>query len=320
MTRTKVPKRRWQNPNSATPVFQRGFAGIRAIGIFVEFVFKALFSQMKMEKIKFFKMSGSGNDFILFDNRKGILPLDFPNLVQRVCRRRFSIGADGVLVLEQSQTSDFKMRYFNADGGEAPVCGNGAMCMAKFAQLLGVSKREPVFESSAGLHRAKIRGDLVRVSLEEPSEIKLNLSLEIEGERVEPSFVNTGVPHLVLVWGDIAKAPVLSWGRKLRYHPLFSPQGTNVDFVQVLDENRLRMRTYERGVEGETLACGTGAAAAALIAAWKRLVEPPVEVETRGGNVLRVYFKISEKTAEDVWIEGKAKLTFEGEITLPTES
>ncbi len=271
-------------------------------------------------KLNFVKMSGSGNDFILFDNRRGILPLDLPNLVRMVCRRRFSVGADGVLVLEQSEKADFGMRYFNADGGEAPVCGNGAMCIAKLAQLLGIVGKEPVFESPAGLHRAKIRGDSVMVRLQEPSEVRLGFPLEIGEKTVEASSVNTGVPHLVLVLEEIAKAPILSWGRKLRYHPLFSPQGTNVDFVQVLDENRLRMRTYERGVEGETLACGTGAAAAALIAAWKRLVESPVEVETRGGNVLRVYFKISEKTAEDVWIEGKAELTFEGEISLATES
>ena len=271
-------------------------------------------------RLKFFKLTASGNDFILFDNRRRVLPREPSQLVRKICRRRFSVGADGVLIMEQSQRTDFKMRYFNADGGEAAVCGNGAMCMAKFAQLLGQPKEELLFESSDGLHKAKIKGNLVRVRLAEPSEVKLDLSVEIEGKRLAPSLVNTGVPHLVLFWGDVAEAPLLPWGRRLRYHPLFSPQGANVDFVQVLGENRLRMRTYERGVEGETLACGTGAAASALIAAWKRLVKPPVEVETRGGGILKVYFKISEKTAEDVWIEGKVELTFEGEIILPTET
>ncbi len=273
-----------------------------------------------MGKLKFFKLSGSGNDFILFDNRKGILPQDLPNLVKRICRRRFSIGADGVLVLEQSQTADFRMRYFNADGSEAPVCGNGAMCIAKFAQLLGIVGEEPVFEASDGVHRAKIRGDSVMVKLKEPSEVKLSFPLELGKKTVEASSVNTGVPHLVLILGDVAKVPVLSWGRRLRHHPLFGPEGTNVDFVQVLDEKKLILRTYERGIEGETLACGTGAAAAALVSGWKGMVSPPVEVETRGGDILKVYFKISEKKAEDVWIEGKVELAFEGEISLPTES
>lgn len=273
-----------------------------------------------MRKLEFFKLSGSGNDFILFDNRKGILPQALPDLVKKICRRRFSIGADGVLVLEQSQTTDFGMRYFNADGGEVPICGNGAMCIAKFAQLLGIVGEEAVFESSAGVHRAKISGDSVMVRLQEPSEVKLGFPLEIGEKTVKASSVNTGVPHLVLILGDVAKAPVLSWGRRLRHHPLFGPEGTNVDFVQVLDEKKLRMRTYERGVEGETLACGTGAAASALVSGWKGMVSPPVEVETRGGRILKVHFKISEEKAEDVWIEGKVELTFEGEITLPTEN
>jgi len=273
-----------------------------------------------MRKLEFFKLSGSGNDFILFDNRKGMLPQGLPDLVKRICRRRFSIGADGVLVLEQSEKADFGMRYFNADGGEVPICGNGAMCIAKFAQLLGIVGEEAVFESSDGVYRTKISGDSVMVRLQEPSEVRLGFPLEIGEKTVKASSVNTGVPHLVLILGDVTKAPVLSWGRRLRHHPLFGPQGTNVDFVQVLDKKRLILRTYERGVEGETLACGTGAAAAALVSGWKGMVSPPVEVETKGGRILKVYFKISEEKAEDVWIEGKVESTFEGEITLPTES
>ncbi len=267
-------------------------------------------------KLNFVKLSASGNDFILLDNRKEILPPDLPHLVRGICRRRLSVGADGVLILEQSQIADFRMRYFNADGGEAPFCGNGAMCIAKFAQILGASEKELTLESPDGMHEARVRGESIMVKLGEPSEIRLDIPVESEGERVEASTVNTGVPHLVIILTDVAQAPLLSLGRKLRYHPLFAPQGTNVDFVQVLGGNRLRMRTYERGVEEETLACGTGAAASALIAAWKGLAQPPVEVETKGGGVLKVYFKTTEKTAKDVWIEGKVKLAFEGTVII----
>jgi len=270
-----------------------------------------------LEKIRFFKMSASGNDFILFDNRMGVLPQDLPGLVRRICRRRFSIGADGVLVLEQSQKADFRMRYFNADGGEVPVCGNGAMCIARFAQLLGMVREETAFEAPDGRHKAKIRRDSVMLKLKEPSEVKVGFPLMLGEKTVEASSVNTGVPHLVIILDDVARAPVLSWGRKLRYYPLFGNQGANVDFVQVLDGNRLILRTYERGVEGETLACGTGAAASALIAGWNGMVSPPVEVKTKGGGILKIYFKISEKKAEDVWIEGKVELAFEGKFYLP---
>jgi len=263
--------------------------------------------------MQFYKLSGSGNDFVLFDNRDGALAGDLSGLVQKACARRIGIGADGVLLIEHSDKADFRMRYLNADGGEADFCGNGGRCIAYLAHRLGAAGESMRFEANDGTHQASVDGTTVRLRMADPSDISLAFLLEVEGKGYAASFANTGVPHVVVQVAEVAGFDVVGVGRQIRHHERYQPQGTNANFIEMVNRHRIRIRTYERGVEDETLACGTGSTAAAVVSALRGLVEQPVECLTQGGELLTVYLKINGDKVSNVYLEGQVELVFTGE-------
>jgi diaminopimelate epimerase len=267
-----------------------------------------------MKKIRFWKMSGSGNDFVVVDRRNRSLLEDPSRFAQRVCRRKVSVGADGVLLLEESKRADFRMRIFNADGSEAEMCGNGARCIARFACLQGIAGESMTFETLAGILRAQVSRERVKVQMSEPKDLALHRKIRLQESEVILHCVNSGVPHAVWFYKDLEEAPVQELGRIIRFHEAFSPAGTNVNFVHVADPHHLSIRTYERGVEDETLACGTGAVASALASSALGLVEPPVFIRTRGGEVLTVHFQRKGSEFGEVFMEGSTAIACEGEL------
>ncbi|GIX05781.1 MAG: diaminopimelate epimerase [Candidatus Poribacteria bacterium] len=264
--------------------------------------------------IPFMKFSGAGNDFIIVDNRSlEIKPT--PSFVQKVCARRLSVGADGFLMVEppdDPKAANFKMRYFNADGGEVETCGNGARCIARFAYLNQIADEQMRFETLAGVYAAEVLGDRVKVQMSDPREVRLEFAVPLAEGEWTASFANTGVPHVVYFVEDPEAVDVVRLGRETRYHPLFAPAGTNANFVVVEASDRIRIRTYERGVEDETLACGTGAIASAVTAALLGRVRPPVTVRTAGGFLLRVHFRLENGRPREVYLEGDARLIYRG--------
>jgi diaminopimelate epimerase len=266
--------------------------------------------------LRFTKMHGAGNDFVLLDNRSGDVQLT-PEDITRICDRHHGIGADGVLLLEKAENgADFRMRYYNRDGGEVEMCGNGARCFARFAQRVAGSKNELSFETPAGVIGAKLAGELVSLQMSEPTDMRLALEITAEGEHVRGHFINTGVPHVVVPVGNIEKIDVQKIGAAIRRHELFSPRGANVNFSEKRGRRRIAIRTYERGVEDETLACGTGVVASALIFAATEIVDGPIGVLVRGGSELTVGFKTNGKQFTNVTLTGPADFVFEGTIEL----
>jgi diaminopimelate epimerase len=261
-------------------------------------------------------MNGAGNDFILFDNRTGGIDLDRTQIAH-LCDRHRGIGADGILLLEQpTNRADFRMRYFNADGGEAEMCGNGARCFARFAYKVGRTKEKFSFETPAGVISAELKGDLVTLRMTEPTDLRLNIDLPVAGENRAVHFINSGVPHVVIPVAKIDDADVRGDGAAIRYHKTFSPNGTNVNFIEKRGPNKIAIRTYERGVEDETLACGTGIVASALIFAATEDCEGPVTVLARGGDELQVSFEKDRHQFRDVTLTGPAEFVFEGTIEI----
>lgn len=268
-----------------------------------------------MTTIPFWKMSGAGNDFILIDNRQGIVPQqDLPAFVARVCRRRLSVGADGMILIEGADQIDFKWQFFNSDGSVAEMCGNGARCAARFASLNGIAGDQMAFETIAGVISAQVRGDQVQINVTEPQDFILQEQLMLDGEQVTYGRVNTGVPHVVVQVADIERADVVPVGRQIRRHGHFAPAGTNVNFIAPLADNRWAIRTYERGVEDETLACGTGVVAAALILAAGKGLPSPIALQTRSGSTLKVHFSKTEDGYGDVCLEGDARIIYKGQL------
>ena len=266
-------------------------------------------------RVPFTKMSGNGNDFILIDHREPFLEESrLKDFIQKVCRRRVSVGADGLILIEPSKKADFKWHFYNADGSEAEMCGNGGRCAARFAYLKGIAGPSLKFETLAGILSATVDGKKVKLELTKPFGLKLDETLLVDGEKEDFSFINTGVPHVVLFRKDLEKLDIVKIGRAIRRHSDFAPAGTNVNFASVQKGNQLAVRTYERGVEDETLACGTGVVASALVAAFKGLVKSPVSVRTRGGEVLTVHFEIEGKEVKRVFFEGDVHIIYEAEM------
>lgn len=265
--------------------------------------------------LQFAKMTGAGNDFIVIDDRANSVGEDARELAKQLCRRRLSVGADGLILVLPSTRCDFRMRYFNADGSEADMCGNGGRCVARFAFQRGIAKSEMCFESRSGTHTAAvINDDEVRLAMTDPRALLLNFEIGLKGQKVKVHRVNTGVPHAVLEVDDLEQYPVFDAGRAIREHRRFMPDGTNADFVQLIDGHTIALRTYERGVEDETLACGTGAVAAAVVMAAQGKLAPPVSVRTRGGLTLTVDFFMSDLGFCNVSLTGDARTVYEGEI------
>ncbi len=261
------------------------------------------------------KMSGSGNDFILIDHREPFLKEgSLKDLVRKVCQRRISVGADGLILIERSQMADFKWRFYNADASEAEMCGNGGRCVARFAYLKGIAGPSLSFETLAGIISAQVNGKRVKLQMTKPHGLNLDQKISVDGEERIISTINTGVPHAVIFVEDLQGTDVVRIGRATRHHAHFTPAGTNANFVQLEDRSRLSIRTYERGVEDETLACGTGVVASALIAAFKGFVNSPVSIKTRGGEVLAVHFEVEGKDVKKVFFEGDVQIIYEGEM------
>ena len=278
-----------------------------------------------MKKIEFYKLQASGNDFILLDNSKDKFKVRTPfykKFAKKYCSRKLGIGADGVLVIEPSKKALFRMRIFNVDGSEAQMCGNGARLAGLWASL-AKKKKNITFDTKAGIIEAKVKGKgrstAVKIKTSTPFGLKMDLPLKALGRKIKVNFINTGVPHTVIFVQGLEKIDVDKIGREVRFHKQFKPAGTNVNFVEIKGKNSLSIRTYERGVEAETLACGTGSLASAIIF-WFKL-NPRVKqkkaislfVRTESKDVLKVTFDLSERI-DNVWLEGKACLVYRGEI------
>jgi diaminopimelate epimerase len=264
--------------------------------------------------LRFSKMNGAGNDFVLIDNRLGDLQLA-SDQIMKICDRHRGVGADGVLVLERATNgADFRMRYYNADGGEAEMCGNGARCFARYASRVAGPKEELSFETPAGVIGATLQGELVRLEMSEPKDLRLGITIPLPDRQVAAHFVNSGVPHVVVPVDDLAKVDVRGLGSAIRRHDLFAPKGANANFLKERGERQIAIRTYERGVEDETLACGTGVVASALIFAALKNVSGPIGVLVRGGNELQVGFDRSGNQFKNVTLTGPADFVFEGTI------
>jgi len=260
-------------------------------------------------------MNGAGNDFILVDNRAGQVRLTATQ-VAALCHRQRGIGADGLMLLIPcvSGGADWAWDFYNGDGSRAEMCGNGARCFARYVQRLTGAPGPLTFETVAGVITASFEGDQVTVNLTAPSNLRLDQRIEVRGEFVTVDSLNTGVPHAVVFVADADRAMVQPLGAALRYHAQFAPKGTNVNFVQVLAPGSIRVRTYERGVEGETLACGTGVTASALVSARRHGFASPVRVRVQGGDTLEVRFDRDGDEFREVRLTGPADFVFEGRI------
>lgn len=271
-----------------------------------------------MKTVAFWKMSGSGNDFVVIDNRRAVVRGSLSTWAKHLCHRHEGVGADGLLLLEPSKEADFRMVYFNADGSRASMCGNGARCMAYFARQHRVVGDSFRFITDAYPVNAVVRGDVVRITMADAQAFHLGMKVRSGSRTLDVDFLNTGVPHAVVYVKDAEKVDVQTLGRELRFHRAFGPKGTNVNFVQKHGKDFLRVRTYERGVEGETLACGTGVTASAIAAGLRGIVRAPVRCLTQGGATLRVGFEIEKEgqapRVSAVTLEGRVRTTFEGEV------
>jgi diaminopimelate epimerase len=266
--------------------------------------------------LRFTKMNGAGNDFVMLDNRAGNLQLA-PEQIAKICDRHRGVGADGVLVLERpTNGANFRMRYYNADGGEAEMCGNGARCFARYASHVAGPVEKLSFETPAGLIGADLMGELVCLQMSEPKDLRLGIKIPLGEQTIDAHFVNSGVPHVVVPVGDLQNADVRRLGSAIRHHAMFSPKGANVNFLERRGARQISIRTYERGVENETLACGTGVVASALIFAAVEQVEGPIGVLVRGGNEMEVAFEKSNDQFRNVTLTGPADFVFEGTIDL----
>lgn len=272
-------------------------------------------------KVQFSKMSGAGNDFVVIDNRSRKIK-DGAKAAQHLCDRRWGIGADGLLLLENSKEAAYRMMYYNADGSYGGMCGNGGRCIATFAHQLAIAPPNHWFEALDFVYHANVNGDSVALRMKNPKATQLNIQLTRNKKRVRCHFVDTGAPHVVLFLEelrgpkDLEKVDISGLGKWLRYQRRFKPAGTNVNVVESYGVNSLKIRTYERGVENETLACGTGAIAAAVVAAQLRGFESPVRVLPKSGYEMQVRFERQGDGFRDVVLVGPAVVTFEGSIEL----
>ncbi|MEW5894517.1 MAG: diaminopimelate epimerase [Candidatus Omnitrophota bacterium] len=276
---------------------------------------------MSSQTIHFTKMSAAGNDFIIVDAVKNC---NYVFLAKKMCDRSNGIGGDGLLIFDHSKITDYRMRIINADGSEAEMCGNGARCMAAYIR----EYKKPAnnlfgMETIAGIIMADIGSIEVKVKLTRPKDYRPRVSLELNSVKLSADYIDTGVPHAVIFVSGIERIDVATLGRSIRYHQEFKPRGTNVDFVEHLPNNMIAVRTYERGVESETKACGTGSVASAIISYLQ--LNPDVnnkknasmKVQTASGDILRITFDVVAGQPDNVWLKGPAKFVAEGAFFLP---
>lgn len=257
-------------------------------------------------------MVASGNDFIITELQAQSSRLQA--LARKICGRKYGVGADGLLVLEESKIADMKMRIFNADGSEAEMCGNGARCIALYSvsNQRAVTGNQIKIETKAGIIESEIKGGNIKTKLTEPKDIKLDIPIKVNKRNLKASFMDIGVPHAVIFVEGLDEIYVSDIGRAIRNHRQFLPRGANVDFVEVLGKDLIGIRTYERGVEDETLACGTGSVASALIFALKTDTGNKINVRTKSQEVLKVYFEKIKNKFNNIWLEGKARIVYSG--------
>ena len=270
-----------------------------------------------MEKFTFYKYSGHGNDFVLVDNWEGQIPeKDLARVSKLMCRTKFGIGADGAaFIIPGPDEVDFAWRFFNADGSEPDMCGNATRCIAHLANTIGVAPAEMSFKTKAGVVSAVVNDRLVKVQFPKIGRPEGVALVEADGVSLTYHRLNTGVPHAVTWVEDLEGVNVFKIGRAARRHQAFAPDGANINFVKILGQDKLALRTYERGVEDETLACGTGAIAAALLSASLGLVAGSTIVcQTRGGDDLIISFEGPAAAPEKVFLEGKVRYLFSGQV------
>jgi diaminopimelate epimerase len=253
---------------------------------------------------KFYKYQGTGNDFVMIDNRKGGFDDSIAN-IEFLCHRRFGIGSDGLILIENAEDFDFKMRYFNADGKEGSMCGNGGRCAVRFAHDLGIFESQTSFIAVDGPHQATLSDGNISLGMIDVNSIS---------DEANGYFLNTGSPHLIIFVDNLDSLMVKEEGSKIRYSDYWMDRGgVNVNFVQILDKENIKVRTYERGVEDETYSCGTGVTAAAVVSSIKRGLKNDVKIQTLGGN-LQVKFNDTDQYYDNVVLIGPALLVFDGEI------
>lgn len=268
--------------------------------------------------MQFSKYTGSGNDFILIDNRKLFFDKDNHALISKLCHRQYGIGADGVILLENSDAADFKMCIFNCDGFEAEMCGNGIRCLFLFIQECGDCRSSFVIETKSGAISLNQEGAHIKASMQNPLDIRWSIDLSIDSASLKLHHLNTGVPHTVIFSDSIRESDLKELAPKIRHHPAFLPKGTNVNFATIKNKSKISVRTYERGVEAETLACGTGATAAAIAAAYVHGICLPISVETKSGEELKINCTINETAITDVTMAGSALFVYKGDYNLRT--
>ena len=259
-------------------------------------------------------MHGAGNDFILVDDREQTFPADDPAGCERVASRRTGVGCEGIILIQPSESADFRMRFFNPDGSEVEMCGNGARCVARLAYDLGVASSAMAFDTVAGVIRAEVLEDQIRLEMTDPHGWQFDAPIVFGEKKYTRHFVDSGVPHVVVPVENLATLDVQAFGAAIRYHPDYAPQGTNANFIEVTGPAALSIRTYERGVEAETLACGTGIVAAALIAGKLGLVTPTVTVTPASGDPIEVNYEVTVDGAEHVTMRGPAVHVFSGTL------
>jgi diaminopimelate epimerase len=272
----------------------------------------------KQDPLPFAKMAGGGNDFVMIDNRSGRIT-DAAELTRRVCTRRLSVGADGLILIETSGKATFKMVYLNADGSRADFCANGTRCAARFAFLNVIAPKRMTIETDAGVIGAEVDGISVTLNLQPPRGFAPRKTLEVNGTRIHGSFITVGVPHyVVFLRDDLWAQSIEGLGRAIRFHPDLAPAGANVNFVVVRDSSSIEVRTYERGVEGETLSCGSGVVASVATSALFGKVRPPVSVLTRSGITLEVSYAMAGGELSDLRLRGDARLIYRSAFTAET--
>jgi len=270
--------------------------------------------------ITFTKASGAGNDFVILNNIRGDIAVDYPAFARVACDRHFGIGGDGLLVVEKSTIADFAMRYFNADGSWGGMCGNGGRCIARYAHVGGIAGARQRFEALGHIYEAEVGSATVRLHMKDPVAYRDVIPLDVSGSSLLVSFVDTGAPHAVVVGEAVLESiDVTALGRALREHPHFRPDGTNVNFIRKRGDSSVQLRTYERGVEAETLACGTGSVASALVASDRCGLKSPVRVLVKSGEELIVHFRGTKGDWSDVSLEGSAHLLFSGNLVFQTD-
>lgn len=284
-----------------------------------------------MIQINFTKLSGAGNDFILLDRKSNPGVELSAQLIKKLCDRRAGIGADGILLISESTDYPFEMNYYNADGSTGSLCGNGARCAIYYEYDTGSISKEKIKFLANGIEYSGqvIDNSLVKFYLNQPEKMKQNFKIKAANQLIAASFADTGSPHIVIKINDVLRIssdpnsfydslidfPVIELGREIRYHKDFEPAGTNVNFIQ-LQDGEIWIRSYERGVEDETLACGTGSVAAALISFVQNNINPPIKIHPRSGDELVVDFKIENKKVQEISLSGPAKIIFKGELSI----